>query len=488
MQGRTGRGNTNTSEIEPILKEIAKYLSDPAHCLFTMDDDEASDKFGYSTWIYKACKSLKLDEPGKVLTQEDIFQQLKRNNEIQTRRGVVEQLKKFLEILKEENMRDPNQVEEKDEDKGKDKDKSYNGETDNSIRPRSLSFRGVGSNYTSIPVNSFQTPDPSSLLIEDNRIREVNFSDMDIIKKDAPSLGTLEKWSDIPNFAIITGANGTGKTHLLSYLERMSVKNGGIRRNGIPSPNVLYRPASDQNRSFQEFSNRDTNYYITNIDARNELISQVKQYLKSGTTDESHENTHPIYLELIKKASEASAEELADDAWWTKKIESCRDYNLARHDVNEPVNIIYNVLSNYHSKKKVLKEGFEKIESLKKLRKHYEGQGNDGNGFYEKFIEDPSFKKGVINSYLKEVNPSPKDEINKVLSRYRFKHEIKGVESNNEKLVFGLRGNKASKVSYYNLSSGEKVAIDIMAQLIVPHTYDTPTKNAFFKDRNNALR
>ncbi|MDF3048244.1 MAG: hypothetical protein K0R73_1362 [Candidatus Midichloriaceae bacterium] len=328
-----------------------------------------------------------------------------------------------------------------------------------------------GKQGISVPANTSMGQDEdlmvNGILIEGNRIRKVKFIDRDVVSNYAPSLETFQEWSDIPNFAIITGSNGTGKSHLLKYLERMSEKNGGMRKKGVYS-NVLYRSVSDQNSSFQEFSDRDTNYYITNIEARNELISAVKQCVESRVSRKDHVQRYPIYEELVKKALKASAEELADDDWWTKEIESCRDYNLARHDVNEPVNTIYNVLHFHCTKDKAIKQDLGKIENLKKLRKHYQEQGNSGDDFYREFIEgDQSFKDKIIDSYLRAVNPPPKDAINKVLLKYGFKHEIKGISSgsNNRTLVFGLRDNDESKISYHKLSSGEKVAIDIISQL-----------------------
>ena len=53
---------------------------------------------------------------------------------------------------------------------------------------------------------------------ETKHLRKVEFKNNDILESHSPSLMNLDSWENISSFSIITGRNGSGKSHLLKYL------------------------------------------------------------------------------------------------------------------------------------------------------------------------------------------------------------------------------------------------------------------------------
>ena len=51
-------------------------------------------------------------------------------------------------------------------------------------------------------------------------IKEIKFKYIEVIQTFSPVLIKFQDWKDIPNFSIITGRNGSGKSQILSYINK----------------------------------------------------------------------------------------------------------------------------------------------------------------------------------------------------------------------------------------------------------------------------
>ena len=125
--------------------------------------------------------------------------------------------------------------------------------------------------------------DKESLLLTSHPIKELTFKE-DFITKETPSLQHAQEWKNIPKFAIITGRNGSGKSHLLAYAHNFISQLN-------PYIGCIYK-TSQSLEKFNSYGYKDRGDYkifyppLESKSAQRKLISQVKNILKGKKNSE----------------------------------------------------------------------------------------------------------------------------------------------------------------------------------------------------------
>ena len=283
------------------------------------------------------------------------------------------------------------------------------------------------------------------------------------------------KWDNIPQFAVITGENGSGKTALLEQiniikneLKSITTKVFNIYTNSI----ILYVDnitLRDIHYIFYEYKKELLEFYKHNKNIEipgntyNNCINSCKN-LKDKLTFESF-----IKREYLKNPNFTESEKDIIEGW-RKSINFERYINFfKRHDMTEEkfltemtqnevekwLDLINDI--NIISKPTIFDEKilvntfgnyFIKFENYKiELEKQY---------------QDKSVKE-IYSMVENEIGKNPLEKINKILEKYYSKYEldIKRNKSNNIKLICR---NKESKdlVSLSDLSLGEQIIVSLI--------------------------
>ncbi|ACE06009.1 hypothetical protein Aasi_0608 [Candidatus Amoebophilus asiaticus 5a2] len=317
-----------------------------------------------------------------------------------------------------------------------------------------------------------------------------------IAQQVAPHLVELGTWEDIPEFVVITGKNGAGKSQLFEYIE-------SVLNTHNPTINFLFR-GPDYNNSHVAHNfdtNRDTDYFIKNSTQRKDLIADIIKYYRSGEISLRWQSWN-LYRDILGKIDEGSLHQFPKkkddnlphsiaarlDEFNTDKqklreqeigklIDSHKDYNSESHNVKDPLQALGKIFNLYEQRIEALLEHYRQFEYLNTLfefrckKKQKQKESVDSYRDFLRYIQDEESINKLIKKYIKEELRivSPCEEANRILVReeYNFPYKLVFTSTDGHKKIKLER--KAVKgdirVPSSSLSSGEKMLLDLMAWL-----------------------
>lgn len=298
-------------------------------------------------------------------------------------------------------------------------------------------------------------------------------------KFSAPSLEGAKEWMDIPNFAVITGRNGVGKSHLLKFIEQSL--------NPLAEHiQVVYRDTgfSDYSGRSANYSN-DGNYYIEEQQKRT-LLASIKQYYDNGRTLLPNQKPNDILyrvVERLEKNANTFDPTNTNDSQWEQIVseEIFKDVNYnsnsERCNPTRPLDVLVGVFKRYDDLKQARRVKCKELSFAATLFKFYCKRDQldiENSEHYKQFMTQIIGGEALdllIEGYLQEImGVAPCEQINKVLEQFNFTYRLqwKPFKSQTEELSLvrhkqTSNGVTITPIRTNDLSSGEKMILDLMA-------------------------
>eukprot|EP01132_Coremiostelium_polycephalum_P000763 gene763-946_t len=315
---------------------------------------------------------------------------------------------------------------------------------------------------------------------ERNHVRKIDFqANIAKLEEVAPHLVGLENWENIPDFVVITGKNGSGKTQLLNYIYTQ------LKRFPATSHiNVLLQTGINFNWNSSNSEGRDPNYYI-NPKNHKSLVADIQGYYTAEKERERRLYVRsPLHEEIIEKINNKHLsfppnEKVALEEWMRQisdLIDRHKDFCCKDHDIDSPIAILNQVSKIYRDKIQALKNKYQNFSYCNELFTSYCNRDKvDLNNLttYKDFftnIASPSFLNQLIEGCIREkIGPlSPLEEANAILEAHHFNYRFKTIEGSVKDREFDLvreAENGNITINPNDLSSGEKVALHLLSQL-----------------------
>lgn len=262
--------------------------------------------------------------------------------------------------------------------------------------------------------------------------------------KAVASFGVIKDafvWEEIPDFAVITGENGSGKTQLLRQIAGLESKKIFP---DIDRQNIIYKHTNEMGVKHSTYQTSDTEKKfleeIQNIrDSKNYIHRYIVEYLKSS--QENHEtrkilNLYGYWLDRNQLTLKDLMEKPYDDI--EKIIQSINDKNYKSEPAIFNEQLFINTIGNYFSK-------FEELE--RKLKKQ-----NKSMSFEE--------SEYII---VEQIGQNPIDKINQLLQTYGYnKFKILSKRSQQGQIIPYCEDKDDNEISFNSLSTGEKIIVSLI--------------------------
>jgi energy-coupling factor transporter ATP-binding protein EcfA2 len=303
-----------------------------------------------------------------------------------------------------------------------------------------------------------------------------------------PFLKGMCTWSDIPALAIITAPNGSGKSRLLSYIHDFyDKKNGNVifiesqKLYNVANARVNFKqphyfpnyPADFLDNMLKAIRNRynpgPTLISIDSLPNRLNKVSKITDFLSK----------HQDFFNKLIKDLESDKVDIAtiDDETLKRRIqETCytlQDYQIQNFNLSDPVYFIREVFIRFRTTRQHYISEYCGAHNILNLFEFYNSNNQQELSLLEfmKKISDrqSSFLANLATNYVDEkiLIKTPWEEINSILERYGFTYRISfnpgdnGFSHNDEKLVTFYRNDTRKIIKTNDLSSGERVILDI---------------------------
>ncbi|UFH51827.1 AAA family ATPase [Spirosoma sp. KNUC1025] len=244
----------------------------------------------------------------------------------------------------------------------------------------------------------------------------------------------------LPDFTIISGINGAGKSHLLNAIEQGTAK--VFDENGTELTQKKYVNSGSLTPNDAYSVGRD--YQINEI---NNAYNSIQSYITtrkttSNITLESHLQYNPNQVAIIKKIATDAGKDVAE---------------LTIEDINEFYPLVYGTVSD------IFYQNFSVI--FKRYHDKYED-----NLYYEYLKEKKGKNKKYLteDDFLKKYGPPPWEVVNRIFEEAEIDYTINDPIENDRDIPFTFRLiNKANNaiINFTDLSSGEKVLMSLALSL-----------------------
>ena len=305
-----------------------------------------------------------------------------------------------------------------------------------------------------------------------------HFEEITVFDREAKILKRAQAWENIPQFVVITGANGTGKSQLLNYLFRLA--EGGRPYSKETDEKVIYIDALKQ---FEYTYYGASEYRGTSLPSQGEQNRiATSLYNAIHGSDAKLNDEEKGLLEKIQKCDDHAHMQREDIV---RFVANDINYRANELPVKEPLAYLQYVFDCYEQKKRLLRKEAEKRNSLYNIKEHYfnlsesevaklhasiEKEKQESRLSIDEFVKffagNENFAKELIDHYVcAEIGDSPLDAMNVILEKYGFKYHVsfdcEEKSSKNELKFYEKNGQQ--KWGLRDLSTGEKMAISMMA-------------------------
>jgi energy-coupling factor transporter ATP-binding protein EcfA2 len=339
------------------------------------------------------------------------------------------------------------------------------------------------------------------LLSKDRHLKSVKFAERKVAGGaiDANEMPVIymgsKPWCDVPQFAVITGQNGSGKSLLLKYIRHnLTDTRGAIfdrrrehpvlqQRKYLLDKEVLYIPPDhDLSRSSSEKGAQDLSYWLGNERQLEECVTQVLAYIREGT-EATQEFAIKVAGNVVKDIALKNLDPaVIDDKYVLSVARKTINYELNELRLTEPLTFISYIVHSYNERKRVIKAQIKDVSGSLTLYDHYDSlDDSDAEAMHDMvdvafegklelrpFLElvstNSAFKGAVIDDYTDSaVDTSPLDNINAILKRQGFRYQIyldKAARAHEDTQLVIRDGRK--QLLPKDLSSGERVMLTML--------------------------
>ena len=254
----------------------------------------------------------------------------------------------------------------------------------------------------------------------------------DVQRSGAPSLEGAKEWQAIPHFAIVTGRNGTGKSHLLKYMD--------IVLKTFPKHlQVLFRDVGFSNSESNLINyHSDGDYFINNEEQTRNLIARIIKAVYVGTVTENS-YLDRIADRIVKKLNDNTSNfdpksTTAPD--WEQQVNAMIladiDYNNSDFHSNRALSVLATVCNRFERSKQGRQKKCRDVSFLGQLFKFHckNNQLNaDDPNSYQLFVNqtiEASTLGNVIDDYIASLLGTPPwEQINTLLREINFTYELR---------------------------------------------------------------
>lgn len=269
-------------------------------------------------------------------------------------------------------------------------------------------------------------------------IKKIEISDNDEFFKEKEFV-----WDDIPDFAVITGINGSGKTKLLEWIF--------YNREGLSAINIIYPPLNGNDILYKKANGK--------LKTKRSILPTVYDMVQT------FENNYMNYIEETKNLNELNKRALL---WQSQPIRNWFSSYFTKvgylfgHLKNTDLDKLVN---NFTDKKDFIKllEDERKnqersiIDIISRIGKIIRDDRFDVNEEFDKNERMDKYFFSKINKILEEI----KDDNEKQL----FKHKIRAPnneETKDDKYQLTFEDEQGDEIKFEGLSSGEQVIFELL--------------------------
>jgi len=244
---------------------------------------------------------------------------------------------------------------------------------------------------------------------------------------------------ELPDFTILTGVNGAGKTQLLTGLAKSDIKVVDIQNVNIKYVNNTILSENEVPSNIQQANNRDhfAKSLVLQYSMFNRFGKEKPKPMMTGMSEEAYQNVKHIY-EKIARISKKNIEELEEN-----DILNYSAINTSLHQDS----IFYHNFKDLFNRYAVKVRDNDLLESQKNKYGYDHLKFLDQKEFVDAYGEAPW---DFANRVLKEANINYHFEMPQLLS----------VSSEIEIILVENLSNR--KVSFKDMSSGEKVILSLV--------------------------
>jgi hypothetical protein len=291
-------------------------------------------------------------------------------------------------------------------------------------------------------------------------IKALNFAEFP--KTETNIFKEFFNWENIPDFAIITGVNGSGKTQLINNIfgsMDIDKKNSSLclpanyEISGwaaVTSNNTIGGEALFLKREKYE-------QFVTEIF---DEISNKKQAVVVGVS-----KLHQKVIAALNKEPNVTRDLVKEFVVRIFNYESCELRST------EPLSFLATIFKCYEEGNEMLKEQAGNTTELLSLYEWYNkikefkaiNDSDKGLSTFLKSYGDAKFRDNVLDEYVNAKRSSPQEKINSLLDKYHFKYKIVFEKTNQDVRLKLKDGN--TEISADKLSSGELMMLSMMTWL-----------------------
>lgn len=326
-------------------------------------------------------------------------------------------------------------------------------------------------------------PNTSVKLNENKHIISINFDAIgkkkNSLYEQYASLTGAQQWDDIPPFVVLTGRNGMGKSHLLGYLA-MNLRN--------LKANLVVREADYRSSTGSTTTpNMRSNDFLKNPAMQNIFVWEVLNTLSFQTSESPasqdmlnglpqsalnmYRRDESLFQQVISILKSQPSADQIDEVAVRKALETTIVYGVTVDQLSHPLGVLQRVLMEFLNRQSELINYYKKPEQTKALFDMYLTKESMQKSLesYQAFmaLQSDYIKYDVfVKRHVEELQGiSPVDEFNQILAEINFGYEVFLNPSSQTHSGFelALRKQGVPLVNPVNLSSGEKMILDVMS-------------------------
>ncbi|MBY0580902.1 MAG: AAA family ATPase, partial [Rickettsiales bacterium] len=268
----------------------------------------------------------------------------------------------------------------------------------------------------------------------------------------APLMQQFKSWEEVPQFAIITGQNGAGKSQLLEHINTCTAKHG-------ENSEVFYLSSTASLGNDYSSSRYDTSYPI--VHEYDKHLEKIKKYFAEGLEGDPSDFSGKVIEKLKKQLAERRLAEVADEHI-KSEMDKTIEYEKNEIRLNAAIGVLKSVCKQFEDRKKAIEGRVKEYLDINGLYEAYSKELSLEE-FARKISNDKVFRDEIIEGYAKDrAGDNPIDEVNIILKKYGFKYELQF--HNNKRNEYELIVVKGGSISFDSrgLSTGEIMFLTMM--------------------------
>lgn len=274
----------------------------------------------------------------------------------------------------------------------------------------------------------------------------------------------ISKWDNVPNFAILTGKNGSGKSLGLD----------GIKDEYESRDNVIHIDSKD---SYGFLMSRSSQSHTTG--KPDITVDDVRKWW--GNDNLPYPSNH-VLSKTIYTLKKNHGSIIPSDDTVIQAIHKCIDYD-DRSIFVRPIAFLANVFDRYSDRTSYLYKEYRDVKYISDLFEYHNSSTQNNiniNDFVSGIVQREGALRDIIGGYTrKKQGIAPWEQMNEILEKYKFKYSVHYSSSDNDRTMSGSVQLKRGEIAitHDKLSSGEAMMLSLMVWLFYVDGYDGQIEN-----------